>query len=36
MQQFQDSTQNNPKTTANIVGIYELVVMLRLHFVIKI
>lgn len=24
MQQFQDNTQNHPKTTANIVGVYEL------------
>jgi hypothetical protein len=22
MQQFQDKTQNNPKTTADVVGIY--------------
>jgi hypothetical protein len=27
MQQFNDITQNNPKTTANIASIYELAVM---------
>lgn len=28
MQQFNDITQNNPKTTANIASIYELAVTL--------
>jgi hypothetical protein len=32
MQQFQDKTPKNPKTTANVVGINELCVILPKHF----